>query len=43
MAVITVLWGGCMIGMGFVKKWDEMAGLRVLLGFLEAGEFIFPN
>jgi sugar phosphate permease len=39
MAVITILWGGVMIGMGFVKKWDEMAGLRVLLGFLEAGFF----
>lgn len=42
MAVITILWGGCMIGMGFVKKWDEMAGLRVVLGFLEAGEPIQP-
>ncbi|KAL2163455.1 hypothetical protein VTH06DRAFT_5513 [Thermothelomyces fergusii] len=39
LAVITILWGSCMIGMGFVKNWGQMAGLRVLLGFLEAGFF----
>jgi len=39
LAVITLLWGSCMIGMGFVKNWEQMAGLRVLLGFLEAGFF----
>ena len=39
MAVITILWGGVMIGMGFVQKWDQMAAMRVLLGFLEAGFF----
>lgn len=38
LAAITFLWGACMVGMGFVKKWDQMAGLRVLLGVLEAGE-----
>jgi hypothetical protein len=38
LAAITLLWGACMVGMGFVKNWEEMAGLRVLLGFLEAGE-----
>jgi hypothetical protein len=31
-----------MIGMGFVKNWEQMAGLRVLLGFLEAGGFAWP-
>lgn len=39
MALITALWGCCMIGMAFVKKWDQMAGLRILLGVLEAGFF----
>ncbi|KAL2135157.1 hypothetical protein VTI74DRAFT_9588 [Chaetomium olivicolor] len=39
LAGITILWGACMIGMGFVKKWDQMAGLRVILGVLEAGFF----
>lgn len=28
-----------MIGMGFVKKWDQLAGLRIILGLLEAGFF----
>ncbi|KAK0625286.1 major facilitator superfamily domain-containing protein [Bombardia bombarda] len=36
---ITVLWGCLMVGMGFVKDWGQMAGLRVLLGVLEAGFF----
>lgn len=26
-------------GFGFVKKWDQMAGLRIILGVLEAGFF----
>ncbi|KAK4143042.1 general substrate transporter [Dichotomopilus funicola] len=39
LAAITILWGGCMIGMGFVQTWEAMAGLRVLLGVLEAGFF----
>ena len=28
-----------MIGMGFVETWDTLAGLRVILGLLEAGFF----
>ncbi|KAL1899217.1 hypothetical protein Sste5346_003140 [Sporothrix stenoceras] len=39
LAVITLLWGSVMIGMGFVKSWKVMAGLRVILGVLEAGFF----
>ncbi|KUJ10862.1 MFS general substrate transporter [Mollisia scopiformis] len=39
LSAITLLWGGCMIGFGFVKKWDQMLGLRVILGVLEAGFF----
>ena len=42
LAVIAILWGACMIGMGFVKDWEQMAGLRVLLGVLEAGGFSPP-
>lgn len=36
---ICILWGGVMIGMGFVKTWTQLAGLRVILGFLESGFF----
>lgn len=39
LAVITLLWGGVMIGMGFVQDWAQLAGLRVLLGIMEAGFF----
>ncbi|KAK0611533.1 general substrate transporter [Immersiella caudata] len=39
LAAITFAWGCCMIGMGFSGNWQVMAGLRVVLGVLEAGEF----
>ncbi|KAF8859312.1 MFS general substrate transporter [Acephala macrosclerotiorum] len=39
LSAITLLWGACMIGFGFVKKWDQMLGLRVILGVFEAGFF----
>ncbi|KAL9047073.1 MAG: hypothetical protein Q9214_000265 [Letrouitia sp. 1 TL-2023] len=39
LATITVGWGATMIGFGFVKKWNTIAGLRVLLGVFEAGFF----
>ncbi|KAF1971632.1 MFS general substrate transporter [Bimuria novae-zelandiae CBS 107.79] len=39
LSVITTLWGAVMIGMGFVKDWESLAGLRVVLGILEAGFF----
>ncbi|KAK0725386.1 major facilitator superfamily domain-containing protein [Lasiosphaeris hirsuta] len=39
LGLITLLWGGLMIGMGFVKEWQAMAALRVVLGILEAGFF----
>jgi len=39
LASITLLWGSVMIGMSFVKDWQVMAGMRVLLGVLEAGFF----
>lgn len=39
LSVITTAWGAVMIGMGFVKDWESLAGLRVILGILEAGFF----
>jgi MFS family permease len=39
LASITFLWGVVMIGMGFTKKWDQLAALRVVLGLFEAGFF----
>jgi MFS family permease len=39
LSFITVAWGATMIGFGFVKKWEDMIGLRVVLGILEAGFF----
>jgi len=39
LGTITLLWGACMIGMGFVKNWRQLAALRVILGILEAGFF----
>jgi MFS family permease len=39
LAAITLLWGALMIGMGFVKNFDQLAALRVVLGILEAGFF----
>jgi MFS family permease len=39
LAAITFAWGAVMIGMGFVKDFGQLAGMRVLLGFLEAGFF----
>jgi hypothetical protein len=35
LSAITLLWGAVMIGMGFVKKWQDLAALRVVLGILE--------
>jgi MFS family permease len=39
MGFITVSWGLVMVGMGLVNDWRELAGLRVVLGFFEAGLF----
>lgn len=35
------LWGIVMICFGFVKTWNQLAGLRVIIGVLEAG--LFPG
>jgi MFS family permease len=39
LATICFLWGCVMVGCGFVTSWRQLAGLRVLLGFFEAGFF----
>ena len=39
LAAITLLWGGVMIGMGFVEDFKQLAALRTVLGLLEAGFF----
>jgi MFS family permease len=39
LSFITFTWGIIMIGMGFLKNWQGMAALRVVLGILEAGFF----
>ncbi|TDL25014.1 MFS general substrate transporter [Rickenella mellea] len=36
---IAFLWGVVMLCMGFVNTWQQLAGLRGLLGILEAGFF----
>lgn len=36
---ITILWGITMICFGFVKTWDQMIPLRLVLGIFEAGFF----
>ncbi|PHH66940.1 hypothetical protein CDD81_5292 [Ophiocordyceps australis] len=36
---ITLAWGAVMVGNAFVNNWQSMAGLRVLIGFFEAGYF----
>ncbi|CAG8976274.1 hypothetical protein HYALB_00012465 [Hymenoscyphus albidus] len=39
LTAIVILWGVCIMCFGFVEKWDQMAGLRIILGVLEAGFF----
>lgn len=35
--LIAVLWGVCVLGMGFAKSYHHLIALRVLLGLFEAG------
>lgn len=39
LSIITLVWGATMIGFGFVKNFQALSALRVLLGILEAGFF----
>ncbi|KAF3309723.1 hypothetical protein TWF173_010616 [Orbilia oligospora] len=36
---LALLWGATVIGMGFVKTWHQLMGLRILLGLFEGGFF----
>jgi MFS family permease len=39
LGTIALLWGGVMIGMGFVRDWRALVVCRTILGFFEAGFF----
>ncbi|KAH7202978.1 major facilitator superfamily domain-containing protein [Fusarium oxysporum] len=39
LSAIALFWGAVMIGMGFTKNYEQLAGLRTILGVLEAGFF----
>ncbi|KAM4064508.1 major facilitator superfamily protein [Hirsutella rhossiliensis] len=39
LAGVILFWGAVMIGMGFVSSFGQLAGLRAVLGCLEAGFF----
>ncbi|KAI5851530.1 major facilitator superfamily domain-containing protein [Morchella snyderi] len=39
LGTIVMLWGGVMIGMGFVKDWRVLVVCRAILGLFEAGFF----
>ncbi|KAF3081304.1 hypothetical protein TWF569_002246 [Orbilia oligospora] len=37
--IICLLWGACVTCMGLVKTWQQLLGMRLILGALEAGYF----
>ncbi|GAA5937716.1 uncharacterized protein JCM15063_002095 [Sporobolomyces koalae] len=39
LSTITILWGSVMLGMAFVKNWEQLLACRFLLGLLESGFF----
>ncbi|KAF3929080.1 hypothetical protein ABW20_dc0105844 [Dactylellina cionopaga] len=39
LAIVAFLWGIVLIGMGFTKRWQQIVGLRVILGAFEAGYY----
>ncbi|GAA6037418.1 hypothetical protein JCM8097_008561 [Rhodosporidiobolus ruineniae] len=39
LATITIAWGAVMLGMGWLKTWEQLLVCRVLLGLMEAGFF----
>ncbi|KAK2043868.1 major facilitator superfamily transporter [Colletotrichum somersetense] len=39
LGMLTLLWGGVMIGMGFSRRYSHLYACRILLGVLEAGFF----
>ncbi|KAJ5946677.1 MFS general substrate transporter [Penicillium verhagenii] len=36
---VCFIWGAVMLSAGFVKKWEQMIGIRIIIGALEAGFF----
>ncbi|KAJ5113075.1 MFS general substrate transporter [Penicillium angulare] len=36
---VCFIWGAVMLSAGFVKKWEQMVGIRIIIGGLEAGFF----
>ena len=38
-SALVASWGVILIGTGFIKNWEGMAGMRALLGIMEAGFF----
>ncbi|KAF1846461.1 retrograde regulation protein 2 [Cucurbitaria berberidis CBS 394.84] len=41
LSILIILWGACVLGMGFVKNWQVLTVLRAFLGVFEAG--LFPG
>lgn len=41
LSFLAVSWGACVLGMGFIQRWEVLAVLIVLLGLFAAG--IFPG
>ncbi|KAL2862509.1 major facilitator superfamily domain-containing protein [Aspergillus lucknowensis] len=39
LSAIVMTWGACLIGFAYSPNWQTLAGLRALLGILEAGFF----
>ncbi|KAF9889375.1 hypothetical protein FE257_007485 [Aspergillus nanangensis] len=39
LSTIVLTWGACLIGFAYAPDWQTLAGLRALLGILEAGFF----
>lgn len=39
LSALTMTWAFTMIGVGFTNDWKVLAGLRAVLGVLEAGSF----
>ncbi|KAH7029739.1 major facilitator superfamily domain-containing protein [Microdochium trichocladiopsis] len=39
--MIVILWGAVTLGIGFTTHWEQLAGIRVILGLFESG--LFPG
>jgi sugar phosphate permease len=43
LSTVTLAWGIVMIGNGFVISWQDLAGLRVLIGYVQPSLFTLWN